>query len=41
MKLKKKKKRMKTNEESLRNSWDTIKEANIQIMGVPGRDMTR
>ena len=33
-----KEKRMKTNEDSLRDLWDNIKCTNIWIIGVPGRE---
>jgi len=32
---KKKKKRIKRNEDNLRNLWDNVKRPNIQIIGVP------
>ena len=34
----KKKKRMKRNEESLQNSWHTIKRNNVCITGIPERE---
>ena len=34
----KKKKRMKRNEDNLRDLWDNVKCPNIQIIGVPGED---
>ena len=35
---KKKKKRIKRNEDNLRDLWDNVKLPNIQIMGVPEED---
>ena len=32
----KREKRLKTNEESLRELWDNVKHTNIHIIGVPG-----
>ena len=32
-----KEKRMKRNEDSVRDLWDNIKHTNIQIIGVPGK----
>ena len=34
----KKKKRMKRNEDNLRDLWDNVKHPNIQIIGVPEED---
>ena len=34
----KKKKRIKRNEDKLRDLWDNVKHPNIQIIGVPGED---
>ena len=34
----KEEKRLKTNEESLRELWDNVKCTNIRIIGVPGED---
>ena len=38
MQNRKEKKRLKTNEESLRELWDNVKCTNICIIGVPGGD---
>ena len=35
MQNRKEKKRLKTNEESLRELWDNVKRTNIRIIGVP------
>ena len=34
----KKKKRIKRNEDNLRNLWDNVKCSNVQIIGVPEED---
>ena len=38
MRNRKEKKRLKTNEESLRELWDNIKCTNIHIIGMPGEE---
>ena len=38
---KKKKKRIKRNEDNLRDIWDKVKHPNIQIIGVPEEDKKR
>ena len=38
MKQKEKRKRMKGNEDKLRDLWDSVKHPNIQIIGVPEED---
>ena len=38
MKQRKKEKRIKRNEDTLRDLWDNVKCPNIQIIGVPGED---
>ena len=37
----KKEKRIKRNEDSLRDLWDNVKRPNIQIIGVPEEDKKR
>ena len=35
---KKKEKRIKRNEDNLRDLWDNVKDTNIRIIGVPGEE---